>query len=127
MQSLEVSSQVLLPGTDIEVCHPIGKLLTHLHGFLQLIIIQCLDYQIVKIEVWIFSAKFFKAFNTLLQCLDLFNCSFHGERKRVYRAFQALEEVDLHHTDKIMLTVALTEMSYGCFVVPSLIFRQDIF
>ncbi|MCY1354402.1 hypothetical protein D9M69_407780 [compost metagenome] len=44
------------------------------------------------------------------QVFDLADSAFHGDGEGAHRAFQALEEVHLHHADQELLTVFLAEV-----------------
>ena len=58
--------------------------------------------------------------------IDLFNGALQGQIEGMDRAFQALEEVDLHHADQVILTFGLGEPCHPFFFVERLEFIFDI-
>ena len=125
----DVAGVTRQPGELLLVGLQIGEPVVHAHvlqpvlaaanlkGFAQLVVVLVVDNKKCGLQVFgVAVTQFLVTLQALLDVFDLFDGAVHRDGEGAHGAFKALEKVDLHHADQILLALLLAEVM-NAFVI----------
>ena len=91
-----------------EVVEPEFQFAPYLHGLFKFLVVPgVVEFQFKFLRIGILFGHGLEVFDLLFEPLDLRYGPLHGDLEGFHRTFQALEEVDLHHSDEEVFAIGL--------------------